>query len=406
MNMQTVDRKPSLWFRMVIMLVSVTVLVGAIVGWNTFTAAQMKASMGTGGIPPATVSTTVARAQDWQESLSSVGTLRAFRGVDVSTEIAGLVSKVNFASGRDVESGTVLLELTSDVERAQLEALKVAVELAKTTLARDREQFTVQAVSQATIDNDEADLRSKTAQMNQQQATLEKKTIRAPFGGRLGISTIAPGQYLNAGDKIVPLQAIDPVYVDFYLPQQQIAQVKRGEAVTVTSDAWPGREFSGKISAINSTIDPSTRNIQVEATISNPQRDLLPGMYTKVSIQTGSAQRFITLPQSAILHNPYGEAVYLAQSPAPAKAGAATSEKPKASEAAKKESATTPELVASQVFVTLGPTRGDQVAIVKGIEEGATVVTSGQMKLRNGTPLVVNNTVTPRSDPNPKPQEQ
>ncbi len=406
MNMQTVDRKPSLWFRMVIMLVSVTVLVGAIVGWNTFTTAQMKASMGAGGIPPATVSTTVARAQDWQQSLSAVGTLRAFRGVDVSTEIAGLVSKVNFASGRDVESGTVLLELTSDVERAQLEALKVAVELAKTTLARDREQFTVQAVSQATIDNDEADLRSKTAQMTQQQATLEKKTIRAPFGGRLGISTIAPGQYLNAGDKIVPLQAIDPIYVDFYLPQQQIAQIKRGEAVIVTSDAWPGREFSGKVSAINSTIDPSTRNIQIEATISNPQRDLLPGMYTKVSIQTGSAQRFITLPQSAILHNPYGEAVYLAQPPAPAKAGAATSETAKTGGAAKKEGATAPELIASQVFVTLGPTRGDQVAIVKGIEEGATVVTSGQMKLRNGTPLVVNNTVTPRSDPNPKPQEQ
>jgi membrane fusion protein (multidrug efflux system) len=380
------------------------VLVGAIVGWNTFTAAQMKASMGSGGIPPATVSTTVARGQDWQESLSAVGTLRAFRGVDVSTEIAGLVSKVNFASGRDVESGTLLLELTSDVERAQLEALKVAADLARTTLARDREQFTVQAVSQATIDNDEADLRSKTAQMTQQQATLEKKTIRAPFGGRLGISTIAPGQYLNAGDKIVPLQAIDPIYVDFYLPQQQIAQVKRGEPVTVTSDAWPGREFSGKVSAINSTIDPSTRNIQVEATISNPQRDLLPGMYTKVSIQTGSAQRFITLPQSAIMHNPYGEAIYLAQPPAPAKAGAATPETAKTSEAAKKGGAT-PELVASQVFVTLGPTRGDQVAIVKGIEEGATVVTSGQMKLRNGTPLVVNNTVTPRDDPNPKPQE-
>jgi membrane fusion protein, multidrug efflux system len=394
---------------MVMMLVGVSVLIGAIVGWNTFTAAQMKASMGAGGVPPATVSTTVARAQDWQESLSAVGTLRAFRGVDVSTEIAGLVSRVNFASGRDVEAGTVLLELTSDVERAQLEALKVAVDLAKTTLARDREQFTVQAVSQATIDNDEADLRSKTAQMAQQQATLEKKTIRAPFGGRLGISTVAPGLYLNAGDKIVPLQAIDPIYVDFYLPQQQISQVKHGQPVSVTSDAWPGREFNGKLSAINSTIDPSTRNIQVEATISNPQRDLLPGMYTKVSIQTGSAQRFITLPQSAIMHNPYGEAVYLAQPATPAKTAAGGSEAAKAgagSSESAKAGAKGPELVASQVFVTLGPTRGDQVAIVKGIEEGTTVVTSGQMKLRNGTPLIVNNAVTPRSDPNPKPQEQ
>jgi membrane fusion protein (multidrug efflux system) len=398
MNEQTGRKKPSLKSRMLTMVVPVTLLIGVIVGWNTFTTTQMKESMGKGGLPPATISTTVARAQEWQESLTAVGTMRAFRGIDVSTEIAGLVNKVNFESGRDVQTGTVLLELTSDVERAQLEALKVAVDLARTTLARDREQFAVQAVSQATIDNDEADLRSKTAQMAQQQATLEKKTIRAPFAGRLGISTVAPGQYLNAGDKIVPLQAIDPIYVDFYLPQQEIAQIKRGQRVSVTSDAWPGRQFDGKISAVNSTIDPSTRNIQVEATISNPQRDLLPGMYTKVSVQTGGAQRFITLPQTAIIHNPYGEAVFLAQ-PAPApKAGAVPKESGKAG-------ATAPELVASQVFVTLGPTRGDQVAIVKGIEEGATVVTSGQMKLRNGTPLIVNNSVEPRSDPNPKPQE-
>jgi len=265
----------------------------------------------------------------------------------------------------------------------------VAVELAEITLNRDREQLTVQAVSQATIDNDEADLRSKKAQVAQMQATLEKKTILAPFAGRLGITTVAPGQYLNAGDKIVSLQAINPIYLDFYLPQQQISRISRGQAVTVTTDAWPGREFPGKISALNSMVDPATRNIQVEATISNPDRALLPGMYAKVSVQVGGVQRFITLPQAAVTYNPYGASVFLAQPSGSAKAGAAQ-----------------PALVATQTFITLGPTRGDQVAVVKGIQEGDTVVTSGQMKLRPGTPLIVNNAVQPRNDPNPKPQEQ
>jgi membrane fusion protein (multidrug efflux system) len=389
-----IDKKPSLRKRMAIMLAAVFTLIGVIVGYNMLQASMLKKMLegGGGGIPPATVSTMKAQMQDWQDALSAVGSLRAVRGVDVSTEIAGLVRRVNVTSGADVAPGTVLVELNSDAERAQVETLKVAVELATITLNRDREQLSVQAVSQATIDNDEADLRSKKAQVAQMQATLEKKTILAPFAGRLGISTIAPGQYLNAGDKIVSLQAIDPIYADFFLPQQQIS---RKETVIVTTDAWPGREFKGKLSAVNSTIDPATRNIQVEATIANPDRALLPGMYAKVNVQVGSVQRFLTLPQAAVTYNPYGAAVYLAQPAESAQSGGA----------AKSDSA--PSLVASQTFVTLGPTRGDQVAIVKGIKEGDTVVTSGQMKLlRPGTPLIVNNSVVPRNDPNPKPQEQ
>jgi membrane fusion protein (multidrug efflux system) len=397
MTDRTGDKKPSLKKRMAIMLIVVFLLIGGIVGYNMLQAAMLKKMLegGGGGIPPATVSTMKAQAQDWQDAVSAVGSLRAVRGVDVSTEIAGLVRRVNIVSGADVAPGAVLVELNSDAERAQVETLKVAVELATTTLNRDREQLTVQAVSQATIDNDEADLRSKKAQLAQMQATLEKKTILAPFAGRLGISTIAPGQYLNAGDKIVSLQAIDPIYVDFFLPQQQISRITRKETVIVTTDAWPGREFNGKVSAVNSTIDSTTRNIQIEATIVNPDRALLPGMYAKVNVQVGGVQRFITLPQAAVTYNPYGAAVYLAQPAEPAKSGGAPN-----SDAA-------PSLVASQTFVTLGPTRGDQVAIVKGIKEGDTVVTSGQMKLlRPGTPLIVNNAVVPRNDPNPRPQEQ
>jgi membrane fusion protein (multidrug efflux system) len=394
------DKKPSMTKRMTIMLVVVLVLIGGIVGYNMLQAAMLKKFIGAGGIPPATVSIVSAHAQEWQDSVNAVGSLRAVRGVDLSTEIAGLVRRVNFVSGADVAPGVILIELNSDAERAQVETLKVAVDLAKITLDRDREQLTVQAVSQATIDNDEADLRSKKAQLAQMQATLEKKTILAPFAGRLGISTIAPGQYLNAGDKIVSLQAIDPIYVDFFLPQQQISRITRRETVLVAIDAWPGREFKGKISAVNSTIDPATRNIQVEATIANPDRALLPGMYAKINVQVGTVQRFITLPQAAVTYNPYGASVFLAQPSEPSKSGDAKSSGPAKSDPA------APSLVAAQIFVTLGPTRGDQVAVVKGIKEGDTVVTSGQMKLRPGTPLIVNNAVEPRNDPNPKPQEQ
>jgi len=388
------DRKPSLKRRMTIMLIAVGLLIGVIVGWNAMSAAQLKKYLVAGGIPPETVSTMTARAQDWQDTVGGVGSLRAVRGVDLSTEIAGLVRRVNFVSGADAVPGAVLLELNSDAERAQVQTLRVAVELAEITLKRDREQFTVQAVSQATIDNDEADLRSKQAQLTQAQATLEKKTILAPFAGRLGITTIAPGQYLNAGDKIVSLQAIDPIYLDFFLPQQEISRITRGQPTILTTDAWPGREFKGKISALNSTVDPATRNIQVEATIANPDRALLPGMYAKVSVHVGGVQRYITLPQAAVTYNPYGASVFLAQ-PAADKEGEPAKADPNK-----------PKLVAAQTFVTLGPTRGDQVAVVKGIHEGDTVVSSGQMKLRPGTPLIVNNTVEPRNDPNPKPQEQ
>lgn len=389
-------RTPSMRMRMTIMLIVVLLVIGAIVGYNVMVSRQVARMMAAGTIPPATVSTLTASTQEWQDSLTEVGSLRAVRGVDLSTEIAGLVRRVSFASGRDVAPGAVLVELNADAERAQVESLRVAVELARTTLKRDREQLSVQAVSQATIDNDDADLRSKQAQLAQMQATLEKKTILAPFAGRLGISTIAPGQYLNAGDKIVSLQAIDPIYIDFYVPQQEINRIRLRDVVVVTTDAWPGREFKGRLSALNSTIDPSTRNIQVEATIANPERRLLPGMYAKAAIQVGVLQRYITLPQAAVTYNPYGATVFLAE-PRPANAPAG--------QAPATPGAHAPSLVAEQTFVTLGPTRGDQVAVIKGIKEGDVVVSGGQLKLRSGTPLIVNNSVQPLDNPSPRPQE-
>jgi membrane fusion protein (multidrug efflux system) len=247
-------------------------------------------------------------------------------------------------------------------------------------------------LSQAQLDNDAADLKSKRAQVAQQVATLDKKTIRAPFAGKLGISTVNPGQYLNPGDKLVTLQTIDPIYVDFYFPQQQLPQVAMGQEVTVTADAYPGTTFIGKVNAINPKVDTSTRNVEIEATVANAKRLLLPGMFAAVKLNSGGEQRYLTLPQTAITYNPYGDTVFIV--------------KRSESKDEKKDEKSKPTLVAQQVFVTTGPTRGDQVAILTGVEAGTEVVTSGGVKLKNGTPLIINNLIQPLNNPNPTPQEK
>ncbi|WP_434628846.1 efflux RND transporter periplasmic adaptor subunit [Chromobacterium sp. CV08] len=329
---------------------------------------------------PQTVSTAVAKQEEWQPQLNSVGTLSAVHGVDVSSEVAGQVRNVAFKSGQDVRAGEVLVQLNADSDLAQLRALQAAAELAATTLKRDRAQLAAQGVSQAQVDADAADLKSKTAQVAQQAALVAKKTIRAPFSGRVGITSVNPGQYLNPGDKIVTLQTIDPIYVDFSLPQRQIGQVRMGQAVSLKSDAFGAEVFRGRINAISPKIDPATRNVQVEATIANPKRKLLPGMFANTTIDVGSKQRHLTLPQTAITYNPYGSTVFIVKQ---GKNG----------------------LEAQQSFVTTGDTRGDQVAILSGIKEGQEVVTSGQLKLKTGTPVTVNNSVQPANSPNPTPQE-
>jgi membrane fusion protein (multidrug efflux system) len=332
-----------------------------------------------------------AEYQVWQPQLNAVGTLRAVRGVDVTTEVAGLVRSINFKSGDEVKAGQVLAQLNADSDIAQLHSLEAAAELASTVYERDKAQLAAEVISKAQVDTDAGDLKSKRAQVAQQQAVVDKKTLRAPFAGKLGISIVNPGQYLNPADKLVTLQTIDPIYVDFYLPQQQLPQVTIGQMVTLTTDTYKDVAFTGKINAINPKIDTNTRNVQVEATIPNPKRQLLPGMFANVRVNSGEENRYITLPQTAITFNPYGDTVFVV--------------KPSDKKEDKDEKGNA-RLLAQQVFVTTGPTRGDQVAILKGIEPGTEVVTSGQVKLKNGTPLIVDNKVQPSNSPNPKPQEK
>lgn len=336
---------------------------------------------------PQTISTVKVEALEWQPQLSAVGTFSAVRGVDVSSEIVGLVREVNFKSGQDVKAGDVLIQLNADSDIAQLRSFEAAAELAAVVLERDKAQLEAEAVSQAQVDSDTADLKSKRALAAQQAATVAKKTIRAPFAGKLGITTVNPGQFLNPGDKVVTLQTIDPIYIDFYLPQKQIAGLSVGMVVNVGSDAYAGQNFSGKITSISPKIDVATRNVQVQATIANAKRRLLPGMSARVGVDSGDKKRYLTLPQTAITYNPYGSTVFVV--------------KP----GEQKDAKGSGEQVVEQVFVTTGETRGDQVAILKGLQQGQEVVSSGQLKLKNGAPVVIDNTVQPANSPNPSPQE-
>jgi membrane fusion protein, multidrug efflux system len=368
--------------RMVIMLLAVAVVFGGIFGFQAFKAYMIKKFMSAMSAPPQTVSATTARFSSWQPTIDSVGTLRALNGADLSLEVSGVVDAISFNSGDDVKEGAVLLKLRSDDDVAKLDSLQATADLSELTYQRDLKQFKIQAVSQATLDTDVANLKNAKAQVAQQQAILDKKTLRAPFAGHLGIRVVDLGQYLGAGTTIVTLQALDPIYLDFFVPQQAIDQLQLGQSVAVRVDAFKDQTFAGEISAINPKIDTNTRNVQVRATLKNPDHKLLPGMYATVSIRSGAPQNYITLPQTAITYNPYGDTVYVVDGKAAA-AGAKAQQ------------------VARQTFVTTGPTRGDQVAVLKGVNEGETIVTAGQIKLHNGSPVLIDNSISPSADAAP-----
>ena len=387
MTDQSETKRSSMAKRMAIMLVIVGVLFGGIFGYQAFTARMIKKFMSSAPVPPVAVSAVKAAYQTWQLRLNAVGSLRALRGIDVTSEISGLVQTLHFKSGDEVRTGQLLVQLNADADRAQLQALEAAAELAQTVFERDQKQFAVKAVSQATLDTDAADLKTRRAQVAQQKAIVDKKSIRAPFSGQLGISTVNTGQYINPGDKIVTLQSLDAIYADFYLPQQNLSLITLGQAVSITTDTYPGRTFNGKVTAINPKVDSNTRNFLVEAVIDNSGHKLLPGMYATVEVRSGKAQQYLTLPKAAVTYNPYGETVYLIE------------EKGKTKDSK-------PALFAKQTFINMGPSRGDQVAIIKGVKAGDQVVTSGQLKLKSGSPVIINNQVQPLNDAAPAPVDQ
>jgi len=372
--------------RMIIMLVAVGVLFGGLFGFKAFLGGVIKKSISAQGVPPQTVSTAKAQFTEWQGEFQAVGTLRAVRGADVAPGLSGVITAIHFQSGQAVAAGAPLVQLNAESDLARLQSLAAAADLAQANYERDKKQLEFQAVSQAVVEADAATLKSARAQVAEQQALLNKKLVRAPFEGRLGIRAVDVGQYVNAGTKLVTLQALDPVYVDFYAPQKSLGKIALKQKIVLTTDAFQGQQFPGEVSSIDPKVDPATRNVQVRATVRNPKRTLLPGMFATVVLASGGPQRFLTLPQTAVSYNPYGDTVFVVEE-----------SKGKDEKVA---------LVAQQKFVTTGETRGDQVAILSGIKEGDTVVTAGQIKLRSGFPVIVNNSIQPTNEPAPQPKDQ
>jgi membrane fusion protein, multidrug efflux system len=370
---------------LIVVVLLVALVVGGVFGWQAFVGSFFKKFMEQAASAPQIVSTVTAARTSWQAQVRAIGSLRAVRGADLSAQASGVVDAIAFDSGNDVPAGKVLLKLRPNDDFAKLDQLEAAAELAGQTLKRDQEQFTAQAVSQAVIDTDVSTLKAARAQVIAQRALIEEKIVKAPFAGRLGIRQVDLGQYLAAGTTIVTLQALDPILIDFYVPQQALKDVRPGQAVSASVDTFPGVAFPGVIESINSKVDSASRNVQIRASFANADHRLVPGMFASVSIDAGSATNEITLPQTAITYNPYGNTVFVVEHGT---------------------SGGKPRDTVQQRFVKLGATRGDQVAVLSGIAPGDVVVSAGQMKLRNGTAIAVNNAVQPTDEPTPTPPNE
>ena len=396
--------------RMVVMLVVLGVVLGGYFGFQQFKAKMIHQFLASMANPPQTVSTVTATTQTWQPAVEAVGSLRAVNGAALSLEVGGVVDQIGFQSGEDVQAGQVLLRLRADDDTAKLAALEASASLAQVNYDRDMRQLHAQAVSQSVVDTDNFNLKNARAQAEEQRAELAKKTLRAPFAGHLGIRAVDLGQYLNPGTAVVTLEALDPLFVDFSVPQQALNRVEVGQAVTAKVDTFPGQSFQGKIIAVSPSVDTDSRNVQMRASLPNPDHRLLPGMFATIDITAGAPQQWITLPQTAITYNPYGSTVYLVEhagdaGPAQPAGGAAQTGGTAQAGGVAQAGGAAPKLVARQVFVTTGETRGDQVAVLTGVKQGDVVVSAGQVKLRNGSTVLINNTVQPSDNPAPTPAD-
>ena len=335
--------------------------------------------------PPIAVTTIAAKEQTWPGTLNAIGSVVAVQGVTVSADLPGIVDRIAFDSGDFVHKGDVLVELDTKQEKAQLAAAEAERDLARVNFKRLQGLVQDGVITQAEFDKAEADQRATEAKVKEIKATIERKTIRAPFSGRLGIRQVNLGQYMSAGNAVAPLESLSPIYVNFGVPQEQARQVRVGSKVHVQADGLAGQEFTGRVTAIDSLIDNATRNVQVQATLGNSHEKLRPGMFVKVELVTGASRSAITLPASSISYAPYGDSVFVV----------ADMKDPQGHE----------YRGVRQQFVKVGGSRGDQVAVIEGLKPGEEVVSSGTFKLRNGAAVQVNNKVQPENSLTPHPED-
>jgi membrane fusion protein (multidrug efflux system) len=337
-------------------------------------------------MPPTTVSSVQAKEENWPPMFSSVGTISAVQGATVSAELAGTVAEIKFENGAVAKKGDVLVRLDASSEEAQLKSAEADLELARSDLARARDLATRNVVSKAELDAAESKFKQKEGVVNNMRSMISKKEVLAPFDGQLGIRQVNVGQMITAGQQVVSLQALDPLYVDFALPQQDLPKLTPGLEVHVHTDVVAGQEFGGKLTALNSSVDPVTRNVTLQATIANKDHALRPGMFAKIDVLLPDKQKTVVVPGTAVSYAPYGDSVFVIEK--------------KKDEATGKES-----LMLRQAFVRVGEARGDFVSITQGLEPNQTVVAAGVFKLRNGMPVVINNDLAPKPQLNPKPAD-
>jgi membrane fusion protein (multidrug efflux system) len=371
---------------MILMLILVVLFIAGL-GFVKFQQIQTAIAQGMAYQPPPEAVTTIVAAEEaWPETLSAIGTVAAVRGVTVSADLPGTVDRIAFESGRYVEAGAVLVELDTRQERAQLAALEAERELAQLNFQRMKNLLDERVISRAEFDRATAEQKATGARVGEIRAAIARKTIRAPFSGLLGIRQVNVGQYLSGGDPIVTVQSLDPIYVNFGVPQQAVQAMRQGREVRITAEELAGRTFVGRITALDSMVDEATRNVQVQATLSDTGRALRPGMFVRTEVVLGATQSVIALPASAINYAPFGDSVFIV----------ATLTGPDGRE----------YRGVRQQFVKLGAARGDQVAVLSGIAPGDEVATSGVFKLRTGAAVHVDNTRQPGNDPAPRPENR
>ena len=370
---------------MLLMLFLVALFVAGLVFWTMHKIETGKAMGAKFAPPPAAVTTVVVKAQTWQPVLSAVGSMKAVNGVVLSTDLAGIVAEIAFESGAPVKKGDLIVKLDTQQEEAQLRSATAKLSLAKTDLVRKRDLIAKKAIAESEFDTAESQLLQMEASVEEMKALVARKRITAPFDGLAGIRQVNLGQYLQPGAPIAPIESLDPIYVEFSLPQQQFDSIAIGKKLRIGASGITGKHFEGEITAIDSRIDETTRNVTIQGTIKNPAHELRPGMFVSVEVFLPEKEGVLAIPSSAIAYAPYGDSVYVIRD--------ATGADGKAGK----------EVL--QQFVKLGPKRGDQVSVVSGIKDGDEIVSSAVFKLRPNAPVQVNNSVQPGNNPNPKPAD-
>jgi membrane fusion protein, multidrug efflux system len=363
------------------LLVALIILLGGLKFMQIGKMMSMKPPM-----PVETVSSAQVKEEDWAPTLSSVGSISAVQGAVVSTELGGVVAEVGFESGALAKKGDVLLKLDTSSETAQLRTAEADLELARANLQRTRDLAARKVVSKSELDAAESTFGQKQGTVDNMRSMMGKKEVRAPFDGQLGIRQVNVGQMINSGQQVVSLQVLDPVFVDFALPQQQLARLTAGLEARVHTDAVPGNEFVGQLTAINSSVDTATRNVQLQATLKNPDHSLRPGMFVTVDIILPEKHKALIIPGTAVSYAPYGDSVFVIEKQKDPKTG-------KESQALR------------QQFVRVGEARGDFVSITTGLKSGETIVGAGVFKLRNGMAVTINNDLAPKPQENPTPAD-